>query len=288
MTKTALITGAAGGIGSVVSRRLATQGYRLLLIDNNEDKVRDLAEELPNAEAMIVDLGDRKQLKSLMELVRNSEDRLDVAFINAAIIGPGDVIYVDEDDIDKELEVNLRSSMQLIKACAERMVRSRTGHIVATVSMGGILSINGSATYSATKAGLRAFLASLHIELLPHGVAVSGVYPSGVNTKMLRDEATAGGTTLNFLSTPVEPSDVCDAFMKALRKKKLEVYVPYFDSWAARLFCSFPWLMKRIYPMLEPLGAKGREKYMASFANQHDETNNEQPEPSTVSTVSNT
>jgi len=71
--------------------------------------------------------------------------------------------------------------------------------------MGGILALPTSATYSAAKAGLRAFFAALNAELHSSGVHVSGIYPSAVDTPMLRHEATDGGSPLNFVGT-VQPS----------------------------------------------------------------------------------
>jgi short-subunit dehydrogenase len=137
------------------------------------------------------------------------------------------------------------------------------GHIVATVSMGGILSLPGSAAYSAAKAGLRAYLAALRTELRGTGVAVSGIYPSAVDTPMLLHEATHDGSLLNFFGKVSTADDVADVFERALRRRGLEHYLPYGDSVLCRLLETFPWIVPPLLGPAEALGRRGRAKYLA-------------------------
>jgi short-subunit dehydrogenase len=145
------------------------------------------------------------------------------------------------------------------------MLQRGSGHIVNTVSMGGITPLKGGAAYVASKFGLRGFLSALYSELKPLGIKVSGIYPSGVDTAMLRYEATHGGSLLNFVSTPQTSADVLKAFNRALSGGKLEVYVPYSDSLLARAIALFPSLLDRLYPVLEWFGRRGLSKYLKSI-----------------------
>lgn len=267
--KVALITGACGGIGSLVAKDLAEKGYRLILVDINQAANQALAESLNNAIAINLDLTDRAALRTFCHQLRYF--KLDLAFINAGIVFTGDVVDIEESQIDMQLDLNLRSAIMLNQACAQNMVEHGTGHIINTVSMGALTPLKGSATYSASKFGLRGFLSSLYSELKPHGVKVSGIYPSGVDTAMLRYEATHNGSLLNFLSTPQTPEDVLRGFNIALRKAKLEVYVPFSDSVSAKLIGLFPSLFDKLYPWLEPLGRRGHKKYLAKIAKQKDQ-----------------
>jgi NAD(P)-dependent dehydrogenase (short-subunit alcohol dehydrogenase family) len=260
--KVALITGAAGGIGSEVARRLHRQGYQLTLVDIDAAGLECLAEDLPGAIPVVLDCSDRNALAELVEQIKARFERIDVAFINAGIVFPGEVIALSTGDIDLQLEVNLRSAIHLIKACAEHMVERGSGHIVATVSIGGILALKGNATYAATKFGLRGFLNCLRDELLSKNVQVSGIYPSGVDTPMLRYEACNGGSALNFVGHPQSVQDVGNAFEYALRSKQLEIYVPYFDGVLSRFFALFPWSLHWFYPLMEWIGERGRRKYI--------------------------
>lgn len=260
--KLALITGAAGGIGTEVARRLHQQGYRLTLIDIDAKRLKTLADALPGSITMTLDCADRQALAQLTEQIRNGNEAIDIAFINAGIVIPGEAVALTEAEVDLQLEVNLRSAIQLIKACAENMVAHGRGHIVSTVSIGGILALKGNATYAATKFGLRGFLNCLHDELRSKSIHVSGIYPSGVDTGMLRFEARGNGSALNFVSQPRTVEQVGLAFETALRRKSLEVYVPYADGVISRLLALFPWSLHWFYPLMERVGERGRRQYL--------------------------
>lgn len=112
--------------------------------------------------------------------------------------------------------------------------------MVATVSLGGIISLKDSAIYSASKFGLRGFLAGFHQEMAAHGVKVSGVYPAAVDTPMLHHEALNGGSVLNFIDKVMTPEAVAAATLRAIDTGRLEAYVPWSASLLARFFGTFP------------------------------------------------
>lgn len=120
----------------------------------------------------------------------------------------------------------LSSVMQIVAASAKAMRERGSGRILATVPTGGILALPGSAASSAAKAGLRATLAAVSAELRGTAVAVSGSYPSAVDTPMLLHEATLAGGLLNFVATISTIDEVADLFNEALRTRRLELYKP--------------------------------------------------------------
>ena len=263
--KTALITGAAGDIGANVVRRLNYLGYKLILLDSNQSSLNKLADECASATAVVFDLSDRVALKEFIAGIDENYGNIDLAFFNASIIKIGNIQDLHYDAIDLQLEINLRSTIHLIKACASNMAKNKSGHIISTVSMGGIVSLGGSATYSASKFGLRGFMNAMREELKPLGISVSGIYPSGVDTQMLRYEARNGGSALNFLSTPQAVDVVGKSVICAMKTKKLEYYVPYLDGLIGRFFSFFPWLVHFFYPMMLRLGEAGRKRYLKSI-----------------------
>ena len=97
-------------------------------------------------------------------------------------------------------------------------------------------------------------------------VAVSGTYPSAVDTPMLRREATHGGSLLNFVGTVSPVSKVADTFDKALRTKKLELFHPYGDGVLSHFLQCFPWLFPRLLGLLEWMGQRGLTKFLATTA----------------------
>lgn len=264
--QTTLITGACGGIGSCVAKDLARKGHDLVLVDVNTDSLATLANDLatlnPNANihTVVCDFTQAAQVTALCEQIADWE--LDIAFLNAGITVVGNVTEISPEQLTNQIDINFRSTLLLNQACAKNMVKRGSGHIVNTVSTGALVPLKGGATYSGTKFGLRGFLAALYAELKPQGVHVSGIYPSGVDTPMLRYEATNGGSPLNFLSTPQTPQDVLVGFHKALTSKKLEVYVPFTDGVSGRLVSLVPSILPPLYPLLEKLGERGRKKYI--------------------------
>lgn len=263
--KTALITGAVGGIGREVVHRFARLGYKLILVDINGEQLEQLSDCYPGSITVETDLTDRKALDDLISKIASEYGQIDLAFVNAGLICVGNVLDLTHDKIDLQLELNLRSSIHLLKACAENMVAHGSGHLISTVSIGGIVALKGSATYSATKFGLRGFLTALRDELKPKGVHVSGIYPSGVDTNMLRYEAKNGGTPLNFVSAPQSIESVAEAVVKATRTKKLEIYLPYSEGVSARFISIFPWMLNYLYPWLEKIGQRGLNKYLKAI-----------------------
>lgn len=309
--KTALVTGACGGIGKVVAADLAKQGYQLLLVDMNADANQALADELQPAntsakhQCITLDLTNRTALNQFCQTLQDID--LQLAFINAGVVHTGSVLEQTEAQIDQQLEVNLRSAIMINRACAQTMLAHNLNmnatdmnvadstnaanansaasivntantastkntkqthrHIINTVSLAAMVPLKNTATYSATKAGLRSFLIALQAELAAAGssIAVSGIYPAAVDTPMLHYEARNGGNVLNFLSTPQTPQDVLRAFNKIQKTHALEIYVPYSDSILGRLVCIFPNTLHRFSGLLEKQGKKGQKKYLESL-----------------------
>ncbi|WP_166866961.1 SDR family oxidoreductase [Salinibacterium sp. ZJ70] len=261
----ALVTGAAGGIGTGVSRMLRERGFEVIVVDVDDAAVvRAVAAQDGDAIGIACDARDGAAVRALAERIRGEwAGRLEVLVCNAGIIVPGDAADATPDDLDTQLDVMLRFPVHLLAAGAAAMRARGRGHLLATVSMGGIVALPGSATYSAAKSGLRAYLWALHAELAGTGVKVSGIYPSGVDTAMLRHEATHGGSMLNFVGKVFTVDEVVRAYARALDRGRLEVYLPVSDAISSRLSSFSPANANRLIPLLERWGRRGHAKYLA-------------------------
>lgn len=263
----ALVTGAAGGIGREVARRFRRQGYTVLAVERNDELSKNAAWEIGDGTVAIAcDLSDAESVSALEGRIEGEwSDRLEVCFLNAGVIVPGEVKDSTVAELELQMAVMLTSTLRLARSATRVFTPKNRGHLIATVSEGAILALPGSAAYSAAKAGLRAFLAALSYELRGTDVVISGIYPSAVDTPMLRHEATHGGSLLNFIGKISTVDDVADAVEKALSKSRLEIYVPYGDSILSRVLQCVPWLVPTLLPIGEKLGEKGRRKFLASI-----------------------
>lgn len=263
-TKTALVTGGGGGIAEELAVRLDARGYDLVLADIDHDRMAAVAARLSRPATLLdADLSTLAGIAELADRIMSEYRDLDLLVNNAGYISPGEVADLDAAELDRHVLIMLLAPMQLARAAAIVMRERGRGDILGIVSMGGILALRGSASYSASKFGLRGFHTALQQELAPFGVRVMGVFPSGVDTPMLRKEAQhASGSPLNFVGTVLTATHIGDACMKALDSGKLETYVPYSDSVTTRLLGAFPWLIRRVEPPFTALGERGRERFL--------------------------
>ncbi len=259
-----LITGAASGIGAEVARRFAQRGYHVIAVDRTLELAEQAAADIgPEATAVSCDLADGQSLAELCERIAGEwRQDLDVLVCNAGVVIPSYVAGLTPDELDLHIDVMLRSPIQLIRAALPEFLARNRGHLMATVSLGGICPLPASAAYSAAKAGLRAFLAALNTEIWDTDVHICGIYPTAVDTPMLQHEARSGGSALNFLSAVRTVDDVADAYERALEKPKLETYVPYHESLSSRAAQWTPAIIPRIYPAFHKIGERGRQKYL--------------------------
>lgn len=262
--KKALITGGGGAIAGEIALRLDKRGYGLILADIDEARMDAVAKRLSRpALALRADLSTTEGIAALAAAIETAHSDLDLLVNNAGFIEPGDADRLAPDVLDRHIFINLIAPMQLTSAAARVMRPRRSGDIVSIVSMGGIMALKGSAAYAASKFGLRGFLTSVRAELAGDGVRVMGVFPSGVDTPMLRYEATHGGSPLNFMGKVLTAAEVADACMAALDSGRLETYVPYSDSVMARVMAAIPWAIEKVLPRFEASGEKGRIKFLA-------------------------
>lgn len=154
---TAVVTGAASGIGLEVATRLHRRGHEVIAVDRNAVQLQAATSRIGgDTVAIDCDLADPAQLALLIgELTTTWRESLDVVVCNAGVIAPGDLVDVDPATIDLQLDVMLRSVIHLTRAVLPQFLERDRGHLLATVSMGGIIALPTSATYSASNRVLK-------------------------------------------------------------------------------------------------------------------------------------
>lgn len=260
--RTALVTGAASGIGLAISTRLVAAGYQVAMLDINEVGLHNARAQLgPLAMPVPCDLSDYESLLAAVKTVEDAFGTLDVLINNAGVVTPGTFETSPPAAISRDIGLNLIAPIRVTHAVLKFL--KRPGSIVNTVSMAGILPLKDEAVYTASKFGLRGFTLTLATELRSSGIRVSGVFPSGVQTPMLEHEMKNGGSVLNYLSPPVPPDAIAALAMRAIKEGKLEYYARFSDGLSCRLALAFPWIFLLLYPYLEREGAAAQRKFLA-------------------------
>jgi short-subunit dehydrogenase len=264
--KTAIITGAGGGVGGAFARQLDAKGYHLTLLTRDETNVKNLIGQLSREPDIIAcDFNDKKAFRAACAAIA-AHDAFDLVVTNAGYVMPSPVAIIDPEEFEKHINVNLLGGMFVIQAALPKMVARGQGMILANVSMGAIIALQNYAAYSAGKFGMRGFLWALSNELKGSGVQLCGMYSSAVDTPMLRYEAQhEHGTPLNFMGKISTADEVAALALKNLDKPKLESYLPYGDSWTSRLLLFFPRYLEKVTPMFVKSGINGRVKYLAKL-----------------------
>jgi short-subunit dehydrogenase len=214
---TVLLTGATGGLGHALARRLAAEGATLILSGRRADVLEPLAAEL-QARTVVADLQEPDDIDELAETCADA----DILIANAALPASGDVLDYTPDQIDRAVDVNLRAPIMLARLFAPRMTEAGRGHIAFVGSMSGKLPGRSSSLYNATKFGLRGFALALRQDLHGTGVGVSLIQPGIVREAGM---FAATGAPLARGQRTVSPEQVSAALVRAVARNQCEVNV---------------------------------------------------------------
>jgi len=183
--KTALVTGASGGIGEAVARALHAQGATVVLHGTRAEKLEALQKDLgARAFALAVDLFDRDAVAGLVDAASALAGPISILVNNAGITRDGLLMRMKDDDWDSVLEVNMTASMSLCRAAMRGMMKARTGRIISISSVVGVTGNAGQTNYAASKAGMIGFSKSLAAEVASRGLTVNVVAPGFIETPM--------------------------------------------------------------------------------------------------------
>ncbi len=187
--KTALITGASGGIGGAIALAMAGQGANLVLNGRREDALNKTASSLTlkgDARVEIIPM-DLAEIDAAGALIAEAEARLggvDILVNNAGLTRDGLLVRMSAEDWQQVLEVNLSAVMRLSKAALRGMMKARWGRIIQISSVVGYTGNAGQTNYAASKAALQGFTKSLALEVASRGVTANLIAPGFIETPM--------------------------------------------------------------------------------------------------------
>ncbi len=219
--KVVAITGAASGIGLQCARTLVAAGAKVVLIDRAEDRLKNLCAEIgPAALPLVVDLLDGAQVSGMLPRILDVAGRLDVFYANAGAYIGGSVAEGDPDAWDRMLNLNINAAFRSVHAVLPHMIAQKTGDILFTSSVAGVIPVVWEPIYTASKFAVQAFVHATRRQVAPHGIRVGAVLPGPVVTALLDDwpkakmeEALANGSLM-------QPQEVADAVLFMLTRQR--------------------------------------------------------------------
>jgi NAD(P)-dependent dehydrogenase (short-subunit alcohol dehydrogenase family) len=219
--KTAIVTGAGGGIGFAIAQRFLREGAKVMVADIDQEKgeraERDLA-KLGEVQFVKTDIGKRLDIHNLVAATIDAFGDIDVLVNNAAIVHGADFLDLKEADFDRVLRVNLKGSFLAGQAVARYMVDKvkaggAAGSIVNMSSVNAVFAIAEQLAYSVSKGGVNQLTKAMALSLAPYGIRVNAIGPGSIMTDMLAATNTDPAATKRLLSrTPLgrigEPSEI--------------------------------------------------------------------------------
>ncbi|TAZ03771.1 SDR family oxidoreductase [Rhizobium ruizarguesonis] len=186
--KVAAVTGAASGIGLECAKVMLVAGARVVLVDRNEDALKQICSKLDaNAIPLVTDLTDPKSVARMMPEILEKAGQLDIFHANAGSYIGGEVLGGDPDAWDRMLNLNINAAFRSVHAVLPHMVERRTGDIILTSSVAGMIPVVWEPIYTASKHAVQAFVHTLRRQVAKHGLRVGAVAPGPVVTALLSD-----------------------------------------------------------------------------------------------------
>lgn len=215
--KIVIVTGGANGIGKALCRRFSAEGARAVVVaDLEQETARAVAVEIGGWD-VCVDVSSESDVQMLVDQVLKRYGQIDLFCSNAGVGVEGDYCAPDRDWL-RSWEVNVMGHVYAARAVLPGMLARREGYLLQNISAAGLLTMLGSAPYTATKHAALGFAEWLSITYGHRGIKVSALCPMGVRTRMLEHAEFGGGTFL--LDDAIEPEQVADAVVEGLESEK--------------------------------------------------------------------
>ena len=219
--KVAAVTGAASGIGLECSRILLSEGARVVLLDRDGDALRSAHADLgSNAIPLTVDVTDPAGVGAMMGQILDRTGHLDIFHANAGTYVGGEILGGDPDAWDRMLNLNVNAVFRTVHAVLPHMVERKTGDIIVTSSIAGLVPVVWEPIYTASKHAVQAFVHTVRRQVAKHGLRVGAVAPGPVVTALIKDwpkdkldaELAAGGL--------MQPTEVAEAVLFMLTRPR--------------------------------------------------------------------
>jgi 3-oxoacyl-[acyl-carrier protein] reductase len=209
--KTALVTGATGGIGGAIARALHAQGATVAISGTRREVLDQTSAELgARCHAFVCNLADKDEVERLVPQAEEAMGKLDILVANAGITRDNLFVQLRDEDWTSVIDINLTATFRLARAAVKTMMRRRYGRIIGITSVVGVTGNPGQVNYTAAKAGMIGMMKSIAAEYARRGVTANCVAPGFIATAMTdklnekQREAILGRVPAGRLGSPAD------------------------------------------------------------------------------------
>ena len=263
--KTVIITGASEGVGAATARLFADAGANLMLVARGKKNLEAVAQELrdkTHVEIFAMDVSDADACIDVFKKAKFEFGRVDILINNAGCHARGAVADVEPAELAKMVDVNLRAPIVLSRIALPYLEEAGEGAIINVGSLAGRTPVPGAATYSSTKAGLRAFTLALAEELRGSKTKIGLVSPGPINTAFIMADMDQV-SDITF-SQPMSTADeVAQTVLDLCGNNVDEETMPRLSGFLTTLTYLFPWFARAARPSLERKGQRVKKKLKA-------------------------
>jgi len=238
--RTAVLTGAASGIGEQLAHGLAVRGSDLVLLDRDADRLDQVVQRIRAAhpgitvETEIVDLADRAATVAAAERIAAAHPRIGLLVNNAGVALAGAFEHLTVDEFEWVMDINFRAPLLLTHHLLPSLLAEPGSHLVNLSSLFGLIAPGGQTAYAASKFALRGLSQALRAELAVHGTGVTTVHPGGIRTRIAESARVAAGAPADEFEQGREsfsklldypPEKAAEEILRGVERRKARVLI---------------------------------------------------------------
>jgi len=263
--KTVIVTGGSEGVGAAAARLFSEAGANLMLVARNRKNLEAIAAELRDKARVSVfpmDVSDADSCADMVKKTLFEFGRIDVLVNNAGFHVRGDVESATADELARTIDVNLGAPIVLTRLVLPHIREAGGGAIINVASLAGRTPVPGSAAYSASKFGLRAFAFSLAEEIRDSGIKLAVVSPGPIATQFILDDIDKT-SDLTFSQPMSSAEEVAQVILDLCGNNQREQAIPAMSGVLTTLAYLMPWLGRALRPALERKGNRVKKELKA-------------------------